>query len=533
MTDDIKDYWAIPEFDLRKNQELALEWMQEELTTNDHKYLILELPVGSGKSLLGLSLSKYLTKGAGSSFVLTPQRILQDQYEKDFSQLGKKFLSSLHGKSNYKCQSKGASCKIGSLVKPACEHCPHKTAKINARNANNTVLNYKLALTSFQYTDTFEKRKLMILDEAHTLEQHLVDFDLVDITYAMCKKYDVKFKSQTEMNSAITWIKDEYLPTLESELNDMEFDCEALFEKGAELTRAEGNKIKETEELGSHIADVLDLTLRTPEYIKDNFVLTWDKTMFCFKRIEGSYSFHKIIKPMADKFLFMSSTILNKNTFCYDLGIDPAEVSFLTLPSEFDVNNRPVIYMPVMKMNASWNNPENAGGRSDMIERITGLLDIHEEDSGILHTANYAIAEWLVRELSGKINHNIYCHNPDSDMNRQEAINHYIDSTLPSILISPSITEGLDLKDDLARFAMIVKTPFGYLGDQWIKRRMEMSEEWYRRRAIIGVIQGGGRIVRGLDDEGTVYILDASFGYLYERSYKMIPKWWIDSFRPL
>jgi len=182
MTDDIKDYWAIPEFDLRKNQELALEWMQEELTTNDHKYLILELPVGSGKSLLGLSLSKYLTKGAGSSFVLTPQRILQDQYEKDFSQLGKKFLSSLHGKSNYKCQSKGASCKIGSLVKPACEHCPHKTAKINARNANNTVLNYKLALTSFQYTDTFEKRKLMILDEAHTLEQHLVDFDLVDIT---------------------------------------------------------------------------------------------------------------------------------------------------------------------------------------------------------------------------------------------------------------------------------------------------------------------------------------------------------------
>ena len=533
MTDDIKDYWAIPEFDLRENQKLALEWMQEQLVENDSRYIILELPVGSGKSILGVTLSRYLAKGLGSSFVLTPQRILQDQYEKDFKQLGKKFLSSLHGKSNYKCESKGASCKIGSLVKPKCDHCPFVAAKANARNASNTVLNYKLALTSFQYTDTFEKRGLMILDEAHTLEQHLVDFDSVDITYAMCKKYDIDFQLQKDSASAMNWIKEKYTPVLEDTLSDMEFDCEALYEKGESLTRKELGTIKETEELAGHIADVLDMSLRTPEYIEENFVLTWDKTMFCFKRIGGSYSFHKIVKPMADKFLFMSSTILNKDTFCRDIGIDPADAVFLSLPSEFDIENRPVFYMPVMKMNASWNKPENVGGRTAMIERIGGLLEIHEGDSGILHTANYAVAQWLVKELSGKINHNIYSHNPDDDMNRTEAINHYIDSTLPSILISPSITEGLDLKDDLARFAMIIKTPFGYLGDQWIKRRMEMSIEWYRRRAITQVIQGGGRIVRGLDDEGTVYILDASFGYLYQQSYNMVPQWWKDSYKQL
>mgnify|MGYP001828214731 CR=1 FL=1 len=531
---DIKDYWAIPEFDLRKNQEIALDWMQEQLTTNDSKYLILELPVGSGKSLLGLTLSKYLNKGNGSSFVLTPQRILQDQYEKDFEVLGKKFLASLHGKSNYKCQSKGASCKIGSLVKPPCEHCPFASAKNYARNASNTVLNYKLALTSFQYTETFEPRKLMILDEAHTLEQHLVDFDSVDITYAMCKKYDINFKVHTEIQTAMEWVKAEYLPVLEEHLSDMEADCEMLFEKASnELTRGDLNKIKETEELAGHVADVMDMSMRTDDYLEENFVLVWDKVMFAFKRISGSYSFHKIIKPMADKFLFMSSTILNKDTFCRDLGIDPDDVSFLSLPSEFSVDNRPVVYMPVMKMNASWNKPENASHRSAMVERIISLLDIHEGDSGILHTANYAIAQWLVEQLDGKISHNIYHHNPKGDMDRQEAINNYIDSTLPAILISPSITEGLDLKDDLARFAMVVKVPFGYLGDQWIKRRMEMSMEWYRRRAITDIIQGGGRIVRGLDDEGTVYILDASFAYLYQQSYNMVPQWWKDSYQTL
>ena len=268
---DIKDYWAIPEFDLRKNQEIALDWMQEQIETNDSKYLILELPVGSGKSLLGLTLSKYLDKGKGSSFVLTPQRILQDQYEKDFEELGKKFLASLHGKSNYKCQSKGASCKIGSLVKPPCEHCPFATAKNYARNAGNTVLNYKLALTSFQYTETFEPRKLMILDEAHTLEQHLVDFDSVDITYAMCKKYDINFKVHTDIHEAMLWVKEEYLPVLEQHLNDMESDCEMLFEKASnELTRGDLNKIKETEELAGHVADVLDMSMRTDDYLEEN-----------------------------------------------------------------------------------------------------------------------------------------------------------------------------------------------------------------------------------------------------------------------
>lgn len=530
MSEDIKDYWPIKEFDLRGNQTKALDWMQEQIETNDAKYIILELPVGSGKSLLGLNLSKYIAKGMGSSFILTPQRILQDQYEDDFKGLGSKFLASLHGKSNYKCESKKASCKIGSLIKPACKDCPHAEAKKLAKEASNTVLNYRLALTSFSYTETFEKRALMIMDEAHTLEQHLCDFDSVDITYAMCTKYEIKFSPKKDLVSAMTWIKDEYLPVLQDMLNDMEEECESLYEKSSvNITRSELKKIRETEELADHVVEVLDMSLRTEDYLDENFVLVYDKTKFQFKRISGSYSFHKIIKPKADRFLFMSSTILNKNAFCADLGIKADDVAFLSLPSEFAVANRPIYYMPVMKMNAKWQEPENAGGRTAMLKRVNGLLDIHKNDSGIIHTANYKVAIWLAENLVCP-NHVVYSHNPQDDMNRKEAIGGYLDSAIPSILISPSITEGLDLKEDLARFAMIVKTPFGNLGDQWIKRRMDMSTEWYRRMAIKEIIQGGGRIVRGPDDEGTVYILDASFGYLYSNSLNLVPEWWKESY---
>jgi len=534
--EDIKDYWPIPEFEIRGNQEKALDWMQEQIKLTDAKYIILELPVGSGKSILGVNLSKFIDKSSGSSYILTPQRILQDQYVSDFKEVkegtpSRRFLTALHGKSNYDCH-KGMSCKIGSITKPACDNCPFARAKRDARNAHNTVLNYKLALTSFNYTDTFTRRDLMIMDEAHTLERHLVDFDSVDITYARCKKYDIDFAVQRDLNSAMKWVKENYLPKLEDKLNDIEADCELLKEE-PNPTKKELAKINECEELASHIADTTEMSLRNDTYLKENFVLVFDKIMFQFKRIAGSYSFNKIIKPMANKFLFMSSTILNKVTFCLDLGISPNDAAFISLPSEFAPENRPVHYMPVMRMNASWQKPENAGGRREMISRINGLLGIHEEDNGIIHTGNYQVSKWLVEELSKTTNHVIYHHNPQGDMKRGEAINGYMDSSVPAILISPSITEGLDLKDDLARFAMIVKVPFGYLGDQWIKRRMEMSEEWYRRRAITDIIQAGGRIVRSMDDEGTVYILDASFGYLYSRSLNMVPQWWKDAYHPV
>jgi len=522
----IFESWPTPEFTPRTNQIIALEWLEKQTA----KYLILEAPVGSGKSHTALTFATSIASQLKSSFVLTPQIILQKQYAADFKENGNSFLASLHGKSNYKCIDKKASCNVGSKVKPKCAACPYIKAKQRALYANNTVLNYKLALTTFTYTDTFARRKLLIMDEAHTLERHLVDFDSVDIKAFICEKYNIKFKVNTNIKLANEWVTKEYLPKIQNALNTLEEDSEYLYEKtGTEITRKELKLLSEIDELSSHVNDVLELSIRNVEYLETHFVLVHDKTMIQFKRITGAYSFKKIFEPQAKRFLFMSSTILNKKQFCADLGIDEKDTAFLSLASDFPVENRPIYYMPILKMNASWNKPEQENGRKQMVTRIGEILDIHKTESGIIHTANYQIAIWLVQELSKLNSHDIYHHNPNTDHNRNTAIDMFIESTVPSILISPSCTEGLDLKDELARFAMIVKTPFGYLGDQWIKKRLDMSPEWYRRRAMTDIIQAGGRIVRSATDNGTVYILDGSFGYLYSQSSSMIPKWWKDS----
>lgn len=526
--------WPFP-YPARPNQVKAMDW----LLSQNAKYLILEAPVGSGKSNIGLAYSSYLSAdGNGDSFILTPQRILQEQYETSFRDNVKTPLFSLYGKSNYECRTKKVSCEIGSLVKPRCTNCAHAVAKAVAKRTANTVMNYKLALLMFGYTQTFDEhnRNLMILDECHTLEQHLVDFDAVALTYARAKKYDVPWQVYTTIESARKWVIDSYLPAIKAVHKKMETEVEYMIDKdGGQLTSSELRKLKDFNALSSHVDEVTEISIQPLDYLEQHYVLVHDKISMSFKRLKGAFTFRRILDPRADRILFMSSTVLNKNGFCYDLGIDPKDAAFLSLDSEFPVENRPVIYMPQMKMNATWKEETSTRikERSLMIKTVRQLLEAHGTESGLIHTANFQIAQWLVENLNGEIPHRIYHHNPNSGDDRNSVINGFMADPKPSVLISPSSTEGLDLKDDLGRFAIFVKVPFGFLGDQWIKKRMEMSSEWYQRRALIDVIQGGGRVVRGPEDKGNVYILDASWAYLYKQTYGMIPKWWREGYQTI
>lgn len=523
MSNQILNHWDFP-YPPRTNQNLAFDWLEQ---NRDKRYLVLEAPVGSGKSNVGITYSKYLTEGAGSSFILTPQKILQKQYEDSMRDIKSIEMASLYGKGNYSCGKGNWSCDVGSLLKPRCANCPHKTAKGNAVGSPNTVLNYKLALTSFAFTETFKPRKLMVCDEAHTLEQYLVDFDAAQVLASRCNKYNLRFVRHTDMPSAVKWLKDYYLSAMNDIINRLAAEVEAIQEKGSEATMTDVRKIKELDALYEHF-DLLTSISRHQE-LDTNFVLVHDETMFQFKRITGAHSFNRIMEPFADQFLFMSSTILNKEGFCGDLGLDPDQTAFLSLESDFPVENRPVYYGPVMKVNASWK--KNPKGQKSLVDMIESLAEVHEGESGIIHTGNFAIAMMLVEKL--KLKQKVFHHNPDSDDDRGSVINAFLKYTKPAVLISPSCTEGLDLKGDLGRFAIFAKVPYGFLGDQWIKRRMDLSNEWYQRQALIHMVQGGGRVVRSGDDEGSVYILDECFAYLYQRNKYMLPKWWKDSYEYL
>lgn len=534
--DNMLTYWPMGTNEPRQSQIEVMEWVKS--LPSDIKYILCEVPVGGGKSPLALTMSGWFSKTFGNAYILTPQKILQKQYEDSFPE---KLLHSLYGKSNYSCASKKTNCEVGSDIKPRCEQCPHNAAFMRMRSAPNVVLNYTLGLLLFKYLaddDVVRKRDLVVFDEAHTIETHLTEFNAISISEFRCKQIGgVAFRQFTNMREAYQWVKETYVPALGNKLRKLNTTVGEINEEcshhGRAPSREELNAIALLKELGNH-QDMIFEQLVNSDYdtVYSDYVLVNEgKTLFKFKELYGKRNFQQFVEPMADRFLFMSSTILDKDAFCEDLGLDPSKAAFISLQSEFDEDNRPIFYMPTAKMTFGWDKPERKKETDAMIHKITELCNkLHADDSGVIHAGSFQIAQWLINSLQNKIPHTIMHHNPGSGLKRDEVIDAFqvVDGT-PKLLISPSVTEGLDLKDDKGRFAIFAKVPYPFLGDAWVKKRMDLSDSWYKRQALISMIQGGGRVVRSATDWGHVYILDSSFAYLLSSTNKMLPRWWKSS----
>lgn len=524
-------FWPMSGQEPRKTQEEVLKWM-ETLPTHV-KYVLCEIPVGGGKSPLALNYSGYLNNGWGDAYVLTPQKILQKQYEDSFES---KLLASLYGKSNYRCEDKATNCDIGSSVKPLCATCPYKSAFNKSIFSPNIVLNYKLALLLFKYAASekaIRKRKLVVFDECHTLENHLTEFNAIQIGERRCKQFSLKFPELKSARAAYDWIGSTYKKAIIDSRGKLfkqyeEIDSRSSF--GERLLPEDIDIINRYKDIASHCDEIDEFLSKGIEIIEDRYVYVPEKTHFKFKEVYGKHVFRDFVYNMGDRFLFMSSTILDKDAFCQDLGLDPKEAAFISTESEFEQENRPILYMPKAKMTYGWDSPDRKSDRKEMLSAIETILSHHSSDNGIIHTASFQVAQWLVENLSKEIPHRILHHNPSSERSRDDVINEFLQETVePKLLISPSITEGLDLKYDKGRFAIIAKVPYPYLGDAWVKRRMELSKQWYNRQAAIAMIQAGGRVVRANDDWGNVYILDESFSNLLKMMKHKLPKWWLDS----
>jgi ATP-dependent DNA helicase DinG len=72
-------FFPLPE--ARSSQVKVLEEI-EKAYSSGYKFVILEGPVGSGKSAIAISVARYF----GNSHLITPKKSLQNQYYGDFSE---------------------------------------------------------------------------------------------------------------------------------------------------------------------------------------------------------------------------------------------------------------------------------------------------------------------------------------------------------------------------------------------------------------------------------------------------------------
>lgn len=540
----ILNFWPFKKSPPRKTQVDVLKWIES--LPADKKYIICEIPVGGGKSPIALNVSAWMDNinaarsasagsnpSIGNSFILTPQKILQKQYEDSFPNIAYSF----YGKSNYECPMKGTNCEIGNLVKPVCKPCCHKAAYEEALASRNLVMNYTLAITyKLTPADLMKKRQLMVFDECHNIEKQLIDLFGVYVSQKSCARYVCNYRKPKNLLDAYNFIGTEYTNAIVSFIANQQIAVDDILYKmssGKNPSKTEMMLIDELEKAKKHLM-MVNLLMEKPkdEFVSEHVLIEHPES-FEIKELYARNIFSSFFDDTAHRFLFMSSTILDKDEFCSDLGIDITQTAFISMPSEFETENRLVIFNPVAKMTYGWDSKEREPDRKAMIKALKTICkDLHGSDNGVIHTGSYQVSNWLVRELQGQIPHRIYHHNSDAEEARGAVIDNFMtdDHKGPKVLISPSVTEGLDLKDDMGRFSIIAKTPYPYLGDAWVKRRSEISQKWYMLQAMKSIIQASGRVVRNKEDWGTTYILDESFASLYSRMKRYIPKWWDDAF---
>lgn len=87
------------------------------------------------------------------------------------------------------------------------------------------------------------------------------------------------------------------------------------------------------------------------------------------------------------------------------------------------------------------------------------------------------------------------------------------------------MTEGYDFKDDQARWQIIAKIPYPYLGDRQVEAKKNMDPAWYDLQTIMSIVQASGRVCRSKEDHGVTYVLDSDFKSLWDKRKEMFPPW--------
>lgn len=136
----------------------------------------------------------------------------------------------------------------------------------------------------------------------------------------------------------------------------------------------------------------------------------------------------------------------------------------------------------------------------------------------VVHNCHtYKIAKFLKENID---NGRLLTH---TSSDRDQVLERHILSKEPTVLLSPSMTEGVDLKDERSRFQIVCKVPYPYIGDPVIAHKMKHDKGWYGWITAITMVQSFGRSVRSASDHAVTYILDDSWVNFYHQNKRFFP----------
>jgi Rad3-related DNA helicase len=495
------------------------------------RVLLLEAPPGVGKSHLAMTLARW----SGDAYLLTSQKVLQDQYEREFGDQ----LQLVKGRDNYVCEryaDRHVPTSLGMCRRPrgpVCQ-CPYARAKAAALAGAIFCTNtWYFATLRHWHAEQLRRRRLLIIDEAHNLEAQLVNV------------YTVRF-SASEMKD---WFgaplphlpaADDYRDLLGSQAERMEEELQAVVTELEAIRppEVEPELFLETAPSREEIAllerrDALAGAVARLRYFVDAGAAEWIVryatdvgATFELVPLEVTAHTRDLLTGCAELVVLSSAYLGPAAAVAESLGLDADAVRRFAVPSPFPLEQRPIVYRPV----AALSRARRAEQEPALFAEIATILGAHPRDKGLVHVASYTAARRLVAELArtapAEARRLIFVESSDA---KRRALEQHRASPSPTVLLSPSLREGVDLPDEFLRFQIVTKMPFGDLGDPWTEARCRRDPRWYALETAKALLQAYGRSCRHADDFGVTYILDGQFTRFLQHYRPLLPEWFLDA----
>jgi ATP-dependent DNA helicase DinG len=524
----------------------------EEKLNSGYKKIILCAPTGVGKSLVGATISKYFD----SSFTVTASKHLQDQYIKDIS-----FLKPVKGKQNFSCLKlmesekvensrramrwgltcdKGQCqervnkngkeiidvCKFKPTIKQVEENtqdsqsCHYYLQKYDALVSKHSLWNYHAFFQIMKFNkklfEDYLDRKVSVFDEAHKIEDQIIQFVGFDIFAGQVDECNLNSEKYnfTDLDSMIK-LTDDISYSYAKKIKDIK-------ESAAFQNNPDYELISKLERRYDRAAQAkIDIVSD-----KDNFIVNDP-----IRDLNGNFRTISVkpidVSKFANTFfeteyqIFMSATI-DQHSFCENMGFEKDDIAFVDTPkSPFSINNRNVDLLNIKRL--SYRSTEE--DELEVIKTIDRILDKHSSDRGLILTSSIPRCQKIIRYLSPKNTKRIrICHSKNKDGKTQDEVisEHASDPT--GVLLSSSLWEGVDLKDNLSRFQIIAKVPYPNYKEKRTKAKMDKFPLWYTSQTLTKLLQGFGRSIRSEDDWAKTYVLDTAANNVFFKAQQMIPK---------
>jgi Rad3-related DNA helicase len=409
------------------------------------RFFVLEGPTGFGKS----AVAKAILSVYGKGFITSPINTLVKQYSQDPTLE----LTEVRGQSTYTCRVfHNFNCEKAADVFP--DHSERCADYILARNAfwtaHHSVTNLHFLFHAPPIEGAVYPRDVLVIDEAHNLEDILISMGRRKITPKSVSavggpafEFRGVDKELLDQASVTKWLK-YFENSIGSALGNM----------------SEPKQKRDYESLRQSINFTLDC---------GDWIAWKDNGNLVIAPLSAVRAAERLFR-CADRVLFMSATMGDIPLFLTNMGIREDQAAIYRADCGFLPENRKIIFRRL----GSMSNQKGQRGLFPMLQECSRILRERPEQRGIVHCHSRHLQDTVFQHLQKEFGKRILTHGPGND--RDEGISRLRKSE-NGVLCAVAMTEGLDLRDDDARFCIFAKIPWPDLSDPYTRERKRRSQD--------------------------------------------------------